>query len=172
MIVHATDDVIPIYSSSWRIWHELIIRLHLFELAELREWSNLLGRSDSKGIRTPHCLARIPFGELPPGDWECAAPDKILLTWQAAMQDTVGRPVDRVGHGPPALTDVHALIDSIGTENIGGTFSVRGYADAALSLGLHGNYESLSAAQKMDALRQSGADRTSIADPPQPWRHA
>lgn len=70
MLARATDDSITAYESDWRILHELIIRLHLFEIAELREWIALVGRFDSKGIRTPRCLARIPFGELSRMNWE------------------------------------------------------------------------------------------------------
>ena len=78
MIAHATDETVPIYSSAWRIWHELIVRFRLFELAGLREWVTLVARFESKGIRTPYCLARIPFGELSRIDWEWPPPPRIL----------------------------------------------------------------------------------------------
>ena len=37
MIVHATDSTAPIQHGNWRIWHSLIIRYHLFELADTRQ---------------------------------------------------------------------------------------------------------------------------------------
>ena len=87
MLAQSTGDTIPIYASAWRIWHELIIRLRLFEIAEIREWVTLVARFDSKGIRTPRCMARIPFDELSRIYWERTPPpphpphDIILMTW-------------------------------------------------------------------------------------------
>ena len=72
MLAHATDDTIPTYASAWRIWNELIARFHLFGIAEIRECATFAARFDSKGIRTPRCLARMPFGELSLIDWECS----------------------------------------------------------------------------------------------------
>ena len=115
ILAHGADDTIPIYASAWRIWHELIIRFHLFEIAEIREWVTLATRFDSKGIRTPHFLARMPFGKLSRIDWERSSPGIILLAWQASSQDCGGFPVTTVGQEPPPLRDFQNLNDSIRT---------------------------------------------------------
>ena len=127
MLAHAADDTISIYASAWRIWRGLINRFHLFGISGLRECVTLADRFDSKGIRTPRCLARTPFGELPRIDWECSPPDIILLTWQDARQDCGGLPVATVGQEQPPLWDFQNSIDSIRTESIDDTAVVRDY---------------------------------------------
>ena len=153
MLVHASDETFPIYASAWRIWHDLIIRFHLFGIAEIREWVALVALFDSKGIRAPHFLARMPFGELSRIDWECSSADIILLTWQASRQDCGGFPVTTVGQEPPPLRDFQNLIDSIRTESIPDTTALQDYRETALSLGLPPGYEPLSASRKMECLR-------------------
>ena len=105
MLAHAADDTIPIYATAWRIWYELIIRFHLFEIADVREWITLVARFDFNGIRTPHCLARMPFEELSRIEWEFPSPDTILLTWHASRQDSGGFPVTAIGQEPPSIRD-------------------------------------------------------------------
>ena len=143
MLLHATDDTIPIFATNWRIWHELIIRFHLFEIADVLEWVALVARFDSKGIRTPRCLARMPFGELSRVDWGCSSPVTIFLTWQAARQDYGGVPVTAVGQEPPSLRGFQNLTDSIQTESIADTTALMHYREARLSHGLPPDYESL-----------------------------
>ena len=162
MLVHATDRTTPVYAAAWHIWQALIIRFRLFEIADLKDWITLAARLDSKGIRTPRFLARIPFGELPRVEWECSPPDAILLTWLAVRQDCGGFPVMGVGLEPPSLRDFQNLTDSIRTESIEDAAALRDYRDERRSPGLPPNYERLSAAKKMDCLRETGADPLAI----------
>ena len=156
MIVHATDSTTPIQHGNWRIWHSLIIRYHLFELADTRQWMNLVARLDSVNINVPDTLGRISFQEISTMDWQCESSDMILLLWQAAKQDASGFPVAKVGQAPPTIREFQNLIYSLRTDNIDETDICRKLDSVGRELGLPKNFESFSQAKKCDFL--GGAD--------------
>ena len=113
MIAHETDEPAPIQRGDWRIWHTLIIRYHLFELADTRQWTTLVARLDSMNIHIPYTLGRIPFYEITTIDWECESSDMILLLWRSAKQDISGFAVTKVGQAPPTIKEFQNLIYSL-----------------------------------------------------------
>ena len=50
-IAHSENEQIPMEHTHWRIWRLLLIRFHLFEVADIRSWAALISRFDSRGIR-------------------------------------------------------------------------------------------------------------------------
>ena len=158
MLAHATDDTTPAYAAAWRIRKALTIRFHVFGIANLKDWATLAARLDSKGGRTPRCLARIPFDELSRVEWECSPPGAILLTWQESRQGFGGFPAMAVVLGPPSIRGFQNLTDPTQTESIDDTATLRDYREERRSLGLPLNYERLSAAKKVATLGKP--DRT------------
>ena len=93
MIVRATDEAMPILHSRWALWQGVITRFHLYEIAGVKCWISLIARFDTRGIRSPICLRRIPFGGLIRPGWETPNPDMLLWLWQAAREDgSLARP--------------------------------------------------------------------------------
>ena len=151
MIVHATDSTTPIQHGNWRIWHSLIIRYHLFELADTRQWMNLVARLDSVNINVPDTLGRISFQEISTVDWQCESSDMILLLWQAAKQDASGFPVAKVGQAPPTIREFQNLIYSLRTDNIDEADICRKLDSVGLELGRPKNFESFSQAKNANS---------------------
>ena len=83
----------------------LLIRYHLFELADTRQWATLVARLGSMHIGIPDTLGRMPFYEIPTIDWQCESSDMILLLWHAANQDISGFAATKLGQAPRRIGD-------------------------------------------------------------------
>ena len=154
-IVHATDETAPIQHGNWRIWHMLIIRYHLFELADTRQWMTLVARLGSMNIHIPDTLGRIPFYEISTIDWQRESSDMILLLWQAAKQDISGFADTKVGQAPPAIREFRNLIYSIRTEKIEDTDICRKFDELGKDFGPPSNFEAFSQAKKCSILGEA-----------------
>ena len=87
MIIFATDAGVPLEHTQWNLWRTLVVRFHLFEIADVLHWVALIARMDAKGLRTPWRFQRVPFPELLAVDWELERPDMLIMLWQAARSD-------------------------------------------------------------------------------------
>ena len=87
MIFFATDAGVPLEHTQRNLRRTFTARYHLFEIADMRRRAPLIDRLDTRGLRTPLCLHRVPFSELIAADWELEHPDMILMLRQAARSD-------------------------------------------------------------------------------------
>ena len=153
-ITHATDESVPLQHTQWRIWHELIVRFHLFEIAPIADWVSLIARLDSRGIRTPGCLHGIPFSDFAKTDWESGNTDMILMLWQAARTLVTRGATSAKGLIVPDSTDLQNLIFSLRKDHISSTDTIREYESLKRELDIPPGYENLTAAAKADALNR------------------
>ena len=84
IITCATDGSVPLQHKQWRIWHALIVRFLLFEIAPIQDWVLLRARLDFRGIRAPGCANGTPFVDFTNAGWGIGRPDMIPILWQAA----------------------------------------------------------------------------------------
>ena len=162
MIVHASDEQIPLEHTQWRIWRQLLIRFHLFEVTDIKAWVALIARFDSRGIRSPLCLQRIPYTELMAADWELPHPVMLIWIWQATRRDSspchISRP--HAEFTPP--DDSQALIATIRTDSVEGADIGLEYANLGREFGLAPNFEALSMANKLLILHKRKIEPTRI----------
>ena len=157
MIIYAADDAIPLEHTQWNLWRTLMARHRLFEITDMRHWVSLVARLDTRGIRTPFCLQRVPFRELSAVDWEVEYPDMLLMMWQAArLEATPHR------RAPPAADSVdfesfRSMIMSLRHDSIHDTGVARDYAAMKEELSPPPDYELLSMANKCTSLANCGA---------------
>ena len=144
MITHATDESAPLHHTQWRIWHELIVRFHLFEIAPIADWVSLIARLDSREIRTPGCLGGIPFSDSTMADWESGNPDMILMLWQAARSLVTRWATSAKELNVPDSADCQKLILSLRKEDINSTDTAQEYESLKRELNLPPGYEKFS----------------------------
>ena len=70
MVARETDEALPMLHAQWTMWQAPITRFHLYEIADVNSWISPIARFDARGIRSPLCIRRIPFGELIKPGWE------------------------------------------------------------------------------------------------------
>ena len=154
MIAHASDEQIPMADTQWRIWRQLLIRFRLFEVTDIRNWAALIARFDTRGIRPPLCLERIPYAELIAVGWEMPRPDMLIWTWQATRLDSapclVSRP--RAETTPPG--DAQSLIRTLRAESVDTADIGAEYVDLGREFGLPPNFEALPMAAKIRAFQE------------------
>ena len=162
MIVHASDEPIPPEHTQWRIWRQLMIRFHLFEVTDIKAWVALIARFDSRGIRPPICLQRIPYTGLMATGWELPHPDMLIWIWHAARHDSstclTSRP--HAEFTPP--DDFQSLIctlraNSVDTADVGAEFTCLGR-----EFGLPPNFEAISTPTKIRILHGRKIEPTRI----------
>ena len=144
MIAHASDEQIPLKHTQWRIWRQLPIRFHLFEVTDIKAWVSLIARFESRGTRSPLCLHRIPYAELMAVDWELPHPDMLIWTWQAARHDSAPCSTSRphAEFTPPG--DSQSLIRTLSTDSVHTADIGTEYVSLGREFGLPPNFEALS----------------------------
>ena len=162
MIVHASDEQIPREHTQWRIWRQLIIRFHLFEISDIKAWAAPISRFRSRGIRSPLCLQRIPYAELIAADWELPHPDMIIWIWQAARRDSAPCHFERPHAEITPPDDFQTLIRTLRTDHVADTGIGLEYASLGREFGLAPNFEALSMANKVRFLHELSIEPTRI----------
>ena len=96
----------------------------------------LIARFDTRNIRTPNCLARIPFNQLVAAEWGLFHLEMLVWIWKAARKDA--------GEFPRALPksemkphpDFHGLIFSLRAKSANSTRIASDYDDVAKEFNL------------------------------------
>ena len=52
-IARASDEQIPLEHTQWRIWRRLLVRFHLFEVTDIKNWVAPIARFDTRGAISP-----------------------------------------------------------------------------------------------------------------------
>ena len=121
-----------------------------------------MARLDSRGLRSPLCLSKVPFGQLIAAPWDLPHPDMLIWVWQAARTDhePSRTALPRSAYTPPS--DFQELICSLRADSIQDTGIGRDYTDLRRDLSLPVGFDNLSTAAKYSALSNSGADSSRI----------
>ena len=162
MIAHASDPCVPILHTQWELWKTVIVKYHLFEIADLQSWTSLVARLDTKSVRTPWELQRAEFRELNEVDWGADNPDMLLRLWQAARQQATPGTVSLPAALYTPKPDFQQLILSLRKDHIDSTQISTGYLNLRTELGIRENSELLSNSAKCEALTATGADRALV----------
>lgn len=86
-IDHASGESNPIAHPILLLWKAMIIRYHLFEAADATHRISLIAKLDTRGTRSPPCLAGFAFSDICAMGWQIPEPDLLTWLWQAARQD-------------------------------------------------------------------------------------
>ena len=78
-IAHAAGESNPIEHPNRLLRNALAIRYHLFAATGATQWTSLRPKLDTRGIRTPPCLAGFAFSDICAMGWQIPEPDQF--TW-------------------------------------------------------------------------------------------
>ena len=162
-IAHAAGESNPIGRPNWLLWKALVIRYHLFEAADTTQWISLIAKLDTRGIRTPPCLAGFAFSDICSMGWETREPDISAWLWQAARQDAAPLPLGRPRLGSEGATDFQDLIYSLRTDSVDSTAIGREFCELRDEFGLPAHFEFLSNAGKCAVISDAGWESATIA---------
>ena len=139
------------------VWKSAIIRFHLYEIAARHDREFFIARFDSRGIRSPLHMVRIPFAELTKADWELPNTDMLVWIWQAVREySSPYRPNIPFRLDSPT-PDLQNLIYSTRKRDINSTQVATDYGGLKSALGLNTSSGRLSTSCKGDVLSRPGA---------------
>ena len=156
MIIFSTDDGVSLEHTQRNLWRELMVRFHLFEITDMRHWVALVAHLDTKGLRTPMRLQRVPFSELLAVGWQLEHPDMLVMLWQAARSDASAHTMSLLDKALVSPEAFHALILSLRHESIRDTDTVPEYEEMRRGPAIHPDFDELSASNKRSALSRTG----------------
>ena len=164
MLIYAAGEKSTILHHQWIVWQKLITRFHLFGTTGITTWMGLIARFDTRNVRTPSCLARIPFNQLVAAEWELSHPDMMAWIRRAARQDTgeFDRTLPTSEMTPKP--DFQGLISSLRARTANSTNIVSDYEDIKKEFNLPPDYESLSNSDKSHQLQTCGSGITRILE--------
>ena len=153
---HSAGESNPIGHPCWLLWKALIILYHLFDAADSTHRTALVAKLDTRGIRTPLCLARFSFSGLVAMDLQTPDPDLLTRLWHPDRQDAAPLPLRRPHFGPDGASDFQDLILSLRTDTVDSTSIGREFCELRDLIGVPADFDSLTDAGQCSVIRDSG----------------
>ena len=163
-IAHAREESPPAQHTQWIVWGRMIARFRLFGITDIRSRAGLIARFDTRRIRPPGCLARIPCAQLMAAEWETPRPGMAVWTRQSSRKDSGDYPMARPRSELTPPTDFKGIISPLRAKSAKSTQIGVGYSSVVRGSDLPPDVEVLPNTDKCHALQICGAPAARILE--------